>query len=149
MGVLNNSMWNVAPPATGFLDAGVYADDSDGYNTITGGGSSSWKRQTISFWYRNDYANTTGTFMYGGYHGSQDFGGTFVGGDGYVYHATKYNNSFAHNAKSSSTLSTAQRAVNTWHHFCLRMPNSGTCQIHIDGTEMATFSAKPNGFWPF
>jgi hypothetical protein len=143
MGVLNNSMWNVSTAGgSTFLDAGVYADDSDGYNTITGGGSSSWKRQTISFWYRNDYANTDGTFMYGGYHGSQDFGGTFVGGDGYVYHSTKYNNSFAHNVKSSSTLSTAQRAINTWHHFCLRMPASGTAQIHIDGTEMLTFTAN-------
>ena len=125
----------------GFLDAGVYADDSDGYNTLNSG-ANYWKRHTVSFWYRNDYANTIGTFLYGAYHGGQDHGGTFVGGDGYVYHYTKYNNGVAHNVKSSSALSTAQRASNTWHHFCLRMPSSGTCQLHIDGTEMLTFSAN-------
>ena len=142
MGVLNNSMWNVSAATSGFLDAGIYADDSDGYSTLMGSSANYWKRHTISFWYRNDYANTNGTFLYGGYHGSQDFGGTFVGGDGYVYHQTKYNNSMAHNVKSSSTLSTAQRAVNVWHHFCLRMPNSGTAQLHIDGTEMLTFTVN-------
>ena len=52
----------------GFLDAGVYADDSDGYNTLNSG-ANYWKRHTVSFWYRNDYANTIGTFLYGAYHG--------------------------------------------------------------------------------
>ena len=138
--ISNGGIFGASASGPSFIDAGVYADDSDGYNTLNAS-ANYWKRHTISFWYRNDYANTNGSFLYGGYHGSQDFGVSFVGGDGYVYYQAKYNNSHYHNLKSSS-LSTAQRASNTWHHFCLRMPQSGNLTVHIDGTEMISNSVS-------
>ena len=132
--ISNGGIFGASSSGPTFIDAGVYADDSDGYGHAPIS-ETYWKRMAVSFWYRNDYANTTGTFLYGGYHGSQDHGGVFIGGDGYVYFQTKYNNSHYHNLKSSS-LSTAQRATNTWHHFHMRLPSSGNLTVHIDGTQM-------------
>ena len=138
--ISNGGIFGASASGASFIDAGVYADDSDGYGHAPIA-ETYWIRMAVSFWYRNDYANTTGTFLYGGYHGSQDHGAVFIGGDGYVYFQTKYNNSHYHNLKSSS-LSTAQRASNTWHHFCLRMPQSGNLTVHIDGTEMISNSVS-------
>lgn len=138
--ISNGGIFGASASGPSFIDAGVYADDSDGYGHAPIA-ETYWIRMAVSFWYRNDYANTTGTFLYGGYHGSQDHGAVFIGGDGYVYFQTKYNNSHYHNLKSSS-LSTAQRASNTWHHFCLRMPQSGNLTVHIDGTEMISNSVS-------
>ena len=142
-----------ASSAGGFLDAGIYSSSSNGRGHFAVSYYLN-KRATISFWYRNDYANTIGTMMWGNYHGSQDHTGMWVGGDGYVYHWVKYNNSMYHNVKSSSQLSTAQRATNTWHHFCMISPGNANIKVYIDGTKMLDHSENDytdifSGYWGY
>ena len=131
----NGGILGASSSGPSFIDAGIYADDSDG----RGHYAVSYyinKRATISYWYRNDYANSSyGTQFWGNYHGSQDHTGGWLGADGYVYHFVKYNNSQYHNGKSSSACSAAQLTHNKWH-----------------GTEMLSFSASDytdmfSGYW--
>jgi hypothetical protein len=135
--VLSNELWQKPPSGpTGLLNAGVYADGSDGYSHSPNG-DTYYTRFAVSFWYRNDYATSIGTYMMGGNHGNgADHGMTCVGGDGYVYVNARYNGSNYHQLKSSSALSSAQRATNTWHHYHFRAGSSGNLTVHIDGTEM-------------
>ena len=113
--ISNGGIFGASASGPSFIDAGVYADDSDGYNTLNAS-ANYWKRHTISFWYRTDYANTTGTFLYGGYHGSQDHGGVFIGGDGYVYYQAKYNNSHYHNHDRSHNHSHGHNLNHSHNH---------------------------------
>jgi len=149
--ISNGGILGASSSGPSFIDAGIYADDSDG----RGHYAVSYyinKRATISYWYRNDYANSSyGTQFWGNYHGSQDHTGGWLGADGYVYHFVKYNNSQYHNGKSSSACSAAQLTHNKWHHFCCIMSTS-TVKVYIDGTEMLSLTANDytdmfSGYW--
>ena len=78
--VLSNELWQKPPSGpTGLLNAGVYADGSDGYSHSPNG-DTYYTRFAVSFWYRNDYATSIGTYMMGGNHGNgADHGMTCVG----------------------------------------------------------------------
>jgi len=147
----NPFMFTSSASGPSFIDAGIYADDSDGrgHYAVTYYLN---KRATVSYWYRNDYANSSyGTQFWGNYHGSQDHVGGWIGADGYVYHFVKYNNGMYHNEKSSSACSADQLTHNKWHHFCCIM-GSSTVKVYIDGTEMLSFNASDytdmfSGYW--
>ena len=129
-----------ASGAGGFLDAGLYSANNDGRGAWATNNTMN-KRATVSYWYKNNYANSSyGTMFWGHYHGGQDHTACILGTDGCLYYYVKYNNGHYHNVKSS-VLASAKLTHNVWHHYCM-IAGSSTVKHYIDGDEVLSRSAS-------
>mgnify|MGYP001181795341 FL=1 len=146
---LNNEFWQ-APASGGYeIDAGAYADDSDGkfHLPVTYYLN---KRASLMYWYRNDYANTSAGTQYGGFgSNSNDFATAILHSTGYMYYVSAYshnNRAIYHNLKTTTVATSNMRAHDQWHQFHIYCPESGTNAggVYLDGVKTCQFT--PNDY---
>ena len=131
------------------LDRGLYSSGSNMYGKPPSTNDQIATFSYIIFW-RNDFTiGTTSALAFNVMnYGSNDYGGRGIKGDGTFIFFTRYNGSNYHNfadgAGTGTSITSAMKTANEWHHYHEINDSSGAnnIKIYIDGTLIATGTAN-------